>query len=106
MKRANARGVMSALMVLVSLRQPANAAATISAPRDSPVIRIEDVARFYKVYDAAHGYPTAEKLQSDYIDPGSPGLHHLAEIRNVTGVSIAKALAAHPQIFSDAKRCM
>jgi hypothetical protein len=106
MKRANATAVMSTLMLLVPLRHPANAAATISAPPDRPVIRIEDVARFYKVYDAAHGHPTAERLQSDYIDPGSPGLHHLAEIRNVTGVSIAKALAAHPQIFSDAKRCM
>jgi hypothetical protein len=41
----------------------------------------------------------ADQLQHDYLDPGSPGLHHLAEIRNVTGVSIAKAMAAHPQIF-------
>jgi hypothetical protein len=63
MKRANATAVMSALMLLVSLRHPANAAATISAPPDSPVIRIEDVARFYKVYDAAHGHPTAESIR-------------------------------------------
>jgi hypothetical protein len=106
MKRADASAVMSALMLFVSLRHPAHAAATASAPPDGPVIRIDDVARFYKVYDAAHEHPTAEELQSDYIDPGSPGLHHLAEIRNVTGASIAKVLAAHPQIFSDAKRCM
>jgi hypothetical protein len=83
-----------------------SAAFVVAAPRTEPVIHIEDVARFYEVYDAAHGRPTAEELQRNYIDPGSPGLHHLAEIRDVTGVTIAKALAAHPRIFSDAKRCM
>lgn len=71
-----------------------------------PVIRIADVARFYRVYDAAKGRPTAQTLQREYLDPGSPGLHHLAEIRNVTGVAIAAAIAAHPKIFEDAKRCM
>ena len=75
-------------------------------PPGGPVIQIEDVARFYRVYDAAHGHPTAAELQRDYLDPGSPGLHHLAVIRNVSGVTIAKALAAHPQIFAQAKRCM
>jgi hypothetical protein len=71
-----------------------------------PNIHIEDVARFYKVYDAAHGHPTAEELQRDYIDPGSAGLHHLAKIRNVTGETIAKAIVVHPKIFADARRCM
>jgi hypothetical protein len=71
-----------------------------------PITHIEDVARFYRVYDAAHGHPTAEELQREYIDPGSPGLHHLAKIRNVTGETIAKAIALHPQIFADARRCM
>jgi len=71
-----------------------------------PVIRIEDVARFYEVYDAAGGHPTAEQLQHDYIDPGSEGLHHLAQARNVTGERIAKTLAEHPEIYSDARRCM
>jgi hypothetical protein len=84
----------------------AEVTSTPFSPPDRPIIHIEDVARFYKVYDGAHGTPTAEELQRDYIDPGSPGLHHLADIRNVTGATIAKALAAHPQIFSDAKLCM
>lgn len=77
-----------------------------SANAAGPTIYIEDVTRFYEVYDAAHGHPTAEELQRHYLDPGSAGLHHLAKIRNVTGVAIARALAAHPQIFADAKRCM
>jgi hypothetical protein len=71
-----------------------------------PVIQIEDVDRFYKVYDAAGGHPTADQLQHDYIDPGSEGLHHLAKARNVSGITIAKTLAEHPEIYSDAKRCM
>src|SRR5579863_10522307 len=69
-------------------------------------IRIDDVARFYHIYDATSGHPTAEQLQREYIGLGSPGLHHLAAIRNVTGETIAKAIIAHPQIFADAKRCM
>jgi Predicted Zn-dependent protease (DUF2268) len=98
--------VHSLLPLLVLSGQVVTAGSTVSAQPEGPVIYIEDVARFYKVYDAAHGHPTAEELQRDYLDPGSPGLRHLAEIRNVTGATIAKALAAHPQIFSDAKRCM
>ena len=73
---------------------------------DGPVVETADVDRFYGVYRAAHGNPTAEDLQRDYIDRGSPGLRHLAEIRNVSGKTIAKAIAAHPRIFSDATRCM
>ena len=70
-----------------------------------PVIHIEDVARFYKVYDAAGGHPTAEQLQRDYIDPGSGGLHELAKLRNVSGSTIAEELNKRPEIYSDAKRC-
>lgn len=71
-----------------------------------PHIETADVSRFYRLYDGAHGRLTAESLQRDYIDAGSPGLQHLAKIRNVTGDSIAKALVAHPHIFADAKRCL
>jgi hypothetical protein len=78
----------------------AHAAAT------TPPIAVEDVYRFYKLYDAANGLPTAEQLQHDYLDAGSPGLHHLAGIRKVTGESIAKSLVAQPAVYADAKRCM
>ncbi len=76
-----------------------------SAPA-GPVIHIEDVARFYKVYDAARGHPTAEQLQREYLDPGSPGLHRFAKLRNITGTRIAETLAKRPQIYSGARRCM
>jgi hypothetical protein len=75
-----------------------------SAP--SPEIHIEDVERFYRVYDAANGRPTAELLQRNYIDAGSEGLHTLARLRNVTGARIAETLAKNPQIYSNARRCM
>lgn len=94
------------LAALVILAGAAHASSPTRISADGPTIVIEDVTRFYAVYDAAHGHPSAEELQHDYIDPGSPGLHHLADIRNVSGATIAKALAAHPEIFADAKRCM
>jgi uncharacterized protein YjaZ len=68
-------------------------------------IHIEDVERFYRIYDAANGRPTAEQLQRDYIDRGSEGLHTLARLRNVTGARIAETLAKNPQIYSNARRC-
>jgi hypothetical protein len=85
---------------------PGPAAGPVIHPVIQPVIEIDDVARFYKVYAAAGGHPTADQLQQDYIDPGSDGLHHLAKVRNVSGTTIAKTLAEHPEIYSDAKRCM
>jgi hypothetical protein len=81
-------------------------AQTASATASGPDIQIEDVTRFYKVYDAAGGHPTADQLQHDYLDPGSDGLHHLAEARRVSGTAIAKNLAEHPEMYSEAKRCM
>jgi hypothetical protein len=74
--------------------------------QESPVIHIEDVAAFYKLYDATNGHPTADQLQHDYLDPGSEGLHHLANVRNVTGMKIADTLAKHPEIYSGAKQCL
>jgi Predicted Zn-dependent protease (DUF2268) len=71
-----------------------------------PTIHIEDVDRFYKVYDAAGGQPTADQLQHDYIDPGSDGLHQFARMRKISGAAIAETLAKRPKIYSDAKRCM
>ena len=69
-------------------------------------IQIDDVARFYRVYNGASGHPTADQLQHDYLDPGSDGLHRLAQLRNVTGASMAEAIAKHPQIYADARRSM
>ena len=69
-------------------------------------IQTEDVTRFYRVYEAAGGHPSAEQLQHDYLDPGTPGLHHLAQVRNVTGERIALAIATRPELYAEARGCL
>lgn len=71
-----------------------------------PEVRTGDVDRFYAVYDAAGGRPTAAQLQSDYLDRGSEGLRQLARIRRITGVRIAEAVAADPALYVNARKCM
>lgn len=95
----------AAAEVLIGILGLAGAATAMAAAMTEPVIRTEDVALFYRVYDSAGGHPTAEALQHDYLDRGSEGLHELARLRNVTGASIAATLARRPEIYSDARRC-
>ena len=71
-----------------------------------PVFETSDVDRFYRIYDAAQGHPSAEQLQRDYLDAGSAGLHELAKVRNLTGARIADAIAKQPQLYTNAKRCL
>ena len=105
MRFAHAMLLVSAGLFIVGTGWAGAKTAIAINPHGGPVIYTEDVARFYRVYDDAHGHPTARELQREYIDPGSPGLHHLAKIRDVTGETIAKAMASHPQIFTEARRC-
>lgn len=102
----HARAVLNALMFLVIFGQAGGAAAIAYDPPDSPVIHIEDVATFYKLYDATNGHPIAAQLQHEYLDPGSAGLHRMSQLRNITGASISAAMIQHPDIYADAKRCM
>jgi hypothetical protein len=71
-----------------------------------PQILTEDVERFYRIYEAAGGHPSAQQLERDYLAPGTPGLHEFARLRNVTGARIADAIAAHPETYADARRCL
>jgi len=77
-----------------------------AAQPTGPVIRTEDVDRFFAIYDAAGGRPTSEQLQRDYLDAGSEGLRQFARIRNITGERIAATLAKNPEIYVEARRCM
>ncbi|HEX5793107.1 MAG TPA: DUF2268 domain-containing putative Zn-dependent protease [Rheinheimera sp.] len=70
------------------------------------IVRTEDVALFYHVYDKANGQPTAAQLQQQYLDKGSAGLHLFAQLRNISGQRIADTLAANPALYADAKRCL
>jgi hypothetical protein len=87
-------------LIAFALAASAEACGVAASDDDAvrPIIQTGDVDRFYEVYDDAGGHPTAEALQRDYIDPGSDGLHELARLRNVTGRSIAKAIAKRPPV--------
>jgi hypothetical protein len=106
MKYVPARLVVNALSLGLICGLADGAASLPARPADGPVIHIEDVAAFYKLYDATNGHPTADQLQHDYLDPGSDGLHNLAKVRNVTGARIADNIAKHPEIYTDARQCM
>lgn len=87
---------------------PAQAIADVPPADASTPARvvIDDVALFYRVYDAADGHPTAEQLQHDYLDAGSEGLKHFARLRRTTGERIAETLREKPALYVEARRCM
>jgi len=70
-----------------------------------PEIETEDVLRFYRVYDATEGRPTAAQLQRDYLEAGTEGLRTFARQRNTTAQRIADAIARQPQLYAGARRC-
>ncbi len=106
MKHARSTAVVNALVLLVIFGWVGSVVCTAADLPGTPAIHIEDVAAFYKLYDATHGHPTDEQLQNDYLDHGSAGLHSMAQLRNVTGISIAASMAKRPDIYANAKRCM
>ena len=75
-------------------------------PATGPSILIEDVDRFYRIYDAANGHPTADILQHDYLDAGSEGLIQFAKLRHISGTTISENLARHPEMYLNARRCV
>lgn len=98
---------LSPLAATVAAGQAAgsgNPNADASAPAASVVI--EDVARFYRIYDEADGHPTAGQLQRDYLDAGTEGLRHFARLRRTTGARIAETLEKNPAIYVEARRCV
>lgn len=76
--------------------------------QSSPMIEIqtEDVERFYDLYESTSGRPTAAQLQRLYIEPGTKGLHHLTQVRNVNAATIARAVAEQPELYVDARTCL
>lgn len=66
---------------------------------------ISDVDLFYRLYDATDGRPTAEQVQSGYIDVGSSGLRTFFDARRTTAVRVAEAIASRPDIYRQAREC-
>jgi hypothetical protein len=106
MNITNTPTALGTATLLVLLGSTASASAARATAPTGPEIQITDVYRFYKLYDATGGHPTADQLQHDYLDPGSDGLHNLAKARNVTGARIADNIAKRPEMYSGARRCM
>jgi hypothetical protein len=105
-KRSKVSMTLCALASAVASIAAQGAALTNSHPTAGPTIHIDDVDRFYEVYDAAAGHPTADQLQHDYLDPGSDGLHLFARLRNISGTTIAEASSRNPEIYSSARHCI
>lgn len=82
----------------------AAAAHALAAP--AVVMRTDDVDRFYRVYDAAQGYPTATQLQSGYLDPGSEALHQFVVARIDSAAKLGDAIAKRPGDFAQARACL
>jgi hypothetical protein len=86
-------------MTGAALAQPADAKARAQ-------IRTSDVDLFYRVFDAAHGRPTAEALQHDYIDAGSDAVRQFVPNRIVSGSALATTIAKHRDVYDQARGCM
>ncbi|MDP9123416.1 MAG: DUF2268 domain-containing protein [Pseudomonadota bacterium] len=80
-------------------------AAPAHAASPPVAIRTDDVDRFYRVYDTVHGKPTAEVLQSDYLQPGSAGLHQYLASRIHSAAKLQQAIAKWPAAYADARQC-
>lgn len=71
-----------------------------------PEILSDDVTRFYALYDANGGRPSARQLDEAYLAAGSASLQEFSRLRRVTGASIAAQLEAAPEIYREARRCL
>jgi hypothetical protein len=69
-------------------------------------VRTGDVALFYKVYDAAHGAPTARALQTGYIDAGSDGVRQFIPDRIKSADALAAKIAQDRGVYDRARACM
>jgi len=99
---------LAAALALAACEKPAQTPppAAAAPPRPRPQVLTTDVDRFYALYDAAGGHPTAEQLDRDYLAKGGAGLTEFASLRKVTGARIAAAIAAHPETYTNARRCL
>jgi len=80
--------------------------ARAAQPAPPVVVRTDDVERFYRVYDAAEGHPTAAQLQAQYLAPGSEALHQFVVSRVGNADKLVDAIARRPADFEKARGCL
>ena len=107
--RSRVRAVLTLLLVVAASNStPAEAAPRLQETahaRQPATVRIDDVTRFYAVYDKAKGRPDAAALQAGYLDPGSPGLQQFVTARISSAQKLADAITRSPEHYRDARRC-
>lgn len=83
------------------------AASAHAGSEPSPTVQIitADVDRFYAIYDAANGSPSAEVLQRDYIDAGSDGVRQFVPNRIMSGRALANQIAKNRPTYDQARSC-
>ncbi|MCJ2179179.1 DUF2268 domain-containing putative Zn-dependent protease [Novosphingobium album (ex Hu et al. 2023)] len=69
-------------------------------------VHTSDVERFYAIYDAAKGEPSAEVLQRDYIDGGTDGVRQFVPHRIISGEALARTIAQDRQVYDHARHCL
>ena len=63
---------------------------------------LDDAARFAALFDANDGAPGAPVLQSDYLDPGTPGIAIFTPYRIKDAANLARHVAAAPADYRHA----
>jgi len=82
------------------------AAGLAHAAAPAPDVRTDDVERFYRVYDGAHGHPGAGELQASYFDAGSEALRSFVDSRIGSATKLADAIAKRPAVYEQARGCL
>lgn len=76
-----------------------------AAPYAAAQLITSDVALFYRVYDAAHGKPSAAVLQRDYLDAGTQGLREFIPYRIKSAQFLEEQIASRPANYEQARNC-
>lgn len=91
---------LTPIALMLGVGAPAGGQSTLA--RDPAAARLvtDDVARFWRAYDAARLADAASLLQTTYLDSGTVGLRDFATSRIRSGRHLAAVVAAHPRYFA------
>lgn len=73
--------------------------------RTAVEVRVDDVTRFFEVFDASGGRPRAETLQRDYLVAGSDALGEFTGIRIGSMERLAQDIVKRPELYERARSC-
>jgi hypothetical protein len=102
---------MSIKAIVVSLALVAGSggglAANPSAAESGPVVRTDDIDRFWVAYDAVRAVsdPAQQQalIQRLYIDQGTPGLKAMMEVKGYTAQTYVEAIRSYPRYWDSVR---